>query len=94
MIDLTSLIASMIDLVIIMLGISFICSNWEPPMQKSLQGLIVLVVGCILGAVLKSDVTVGLLAGTIAFWRADIIVAIKSLKKDANELKEGKGKEE
>ena len=79
-------IKALIDLVLIMIGISLICSNWEPPIQKSLQAVIVLVLGCLLGVVLGKGIAVGLLAGTIAFWRGDLISIVKDMKEESKDL--------
>lgn len=79
-------VKALVDLIVIMIGISLICSNWEPPIQKSLQALIVLVLGCLLGIIMGKGLAVGLLAGTIAFWRGELISIVKDMKEESIDL--------
>lgn len=76
----------LIDLVLIMIGVSLICAYWEPPLQKSLQAVIVLVLSCILGVLLGKGVATGLLAGTVAFWRGELINIVKDMKEESKDL--------
>lgn len=79
-------ITALIDLVLIMIGISLICAYWEPPLQKSLQAVIVLVLGCLIGLLLGKGIGTGLLAGTIAFWRGELISIVKDMKEESKDL--------
>ncbi len=78
--------ASLIDLTVILIGITLICRYWEPPLQKSLQAVVVLVLGCLIGMLLDKGVTTGLLAATIAFWQGELITNIKNIKAESGDL--------
>lgn len=89
-----SQLTALMDLILIMIGVSLICSYWEPPLQRSLQASIVLVIGCLLGVLMDKGLGMGLLAGTIAFWRGELINIVKDMKEDSKTLITDNNKEE
>lgn len=83
-------IRSIIELLVVMIGIKMILENWKPPIPTSYQALLMLFVGGLGGYFFnmsKEGFVTGLIGGTIAFWGRKIFAEIEDLK-DANE--EGK----
>ncbi|MEG2365067.1 MAG: hypothetical protein RSC26_16325 [Terrisporobacter sp.] len=85
-------IRSIIELLVIMVGIKMILENWKPPVPTSYQALLMLVLGGAGGYFFnmsKEGFVTGLIGGTIAFWGRKIFAEIKELeegsKEDANE---------
>lgn len=82
-------VSSVVQLFLIMVGIKMILENWQPPVQKSLQALILLLVGGVGGYILnptKEGVILGLVGGTVAFWGRDVFARMDEIK----EFKGGK----
>lgn len=89
-------IKELINILIILLGLKLVLEKWQPPVQVSLQSLIVLVAGACLGWFLmptKEGLVNGLIAGTLAMWGKQIFAGIRDLE-DGNKVeltKENKG---
>lgn len=78
---------SIIELLSIMIGIKLILENWQPPLQKSYQALLMLVIGGLGGYFIntsKEGIITGLIGGTVAYWGRGIFAEIEDLK-EANE---------
>lgn len=82
-------IQSIIELLTIMVGIKLILEKWEPPFQKSVQALIMLVVGGAGGWFInptKDGLILGLIGGTVAYWGRNIFAEIQEIKEGSEEL--------
>lgn len=83
-------IKSIIELLIVMIGIKMILENWKPPVPVSYQALLMLVLGGIGGWFFnqtKEGLVTGLIGGTIAFWGRKIFAEIEDLKEANEEVK-------
>ncbi|MBU5289980.1 hypothetical protein AALJ34_17105 [Paraclostridium bifermentans] len=83
-------IQSIIKLLTIMIGIKLILEKWEPPFQKSIQALIMLVIGGAGGWFIdstKDGFLLGLIGGTVAYWGRNIFAEIKDIKDGSDDLR-------
>lgn len=75
---------SIVELLAIMVGIKLILENYKPPIQKSVQALVMLFVGGAGGFLLnptKEGLVTGLVGGTVAFWGRDIFAKVDEIKR-------------
>lgn len=83
-------VSSIIQLLLIMLGIKLILENWQPPLQKSLQALVLLLIGGVGGFILNPSIEgaiLGLVGGTVAFWGRDVFAKLDELEDVKKEIK-------
>lgn len=76
-------IQSVIELLLIMVGIKMILENYQPPLQKSVQAIIMLLVGGVGGFLInptKEGLIIGLVGGTVAFWGRDVFAKVDEIK--------------
>ena len=81
---------SIIELLVIMVGIKFILEKWEPPIRVSYQALIMLILGGASGWFInasKEGFITGLIGGTVAFWGRGIFAEIKEIQEGNEEGK-------
>ncbi len=77
---------SIIELLAIMIGIKLILENWQPPLQKSYQALLMLAVGGFGGWFInptKEGLITGLIGGTVAYWGRSIFAEIEEIKESS-----------
>ena len=87
-------VASLIQLVVIMISISLILSNWQPPIPKGQQGLVCFLAGGLLGYLFTgfnvNGIMTGLIASSISFWRKDLFDIFNEVKDETNDMIGGK----
>lgn len=84
-------VSNIINLLVIMVGIKMILEKWEPPFQKSIQALIMLVVGGCAGWFIhptKEGLITGLIGGTVAYWGRGIFAQIKDIQEGTQDLRQ------
>lgn len=72
-----------VELLAIMVGIKMILENYQPPVQKSVQAMIMLFIGGVGGYFLnpsKEGLIIGLVGGTVSFWGRDIFAKVDEIK--------------
>lgn len=83
-------ISTLIELVIIMISVSLILSNWQPPVPKGQQGLISIIIGGILGYLFSGfdfdGIMTGLIAASVSFWRGDLFKLFDEVKDQTVDL--------
>lgn len=83
-------VTSLIQLVIVMIGVSLILSNWQPPVPKGQQGAICLILGGLLGYIFAGfnidGVLTGLIAASISFWRKDLFDIFNEVKDETSDI--------
>lgn len=75
-------IKDMLNMLIIMTGIKFTLENWQPPIQKSLQAIICLIIGVGLGFFFdptKNGIITGLVGGVVSFWGSALFATVKDI---------------
>lgn len=75
-------IKDMLNMLIIMTGIKFTLENWQPPIQKSLQAIVCLILGVCLGVFVnptKDGIVTGLMCGVISFWGSALFATVKDI---------------
>ena len=87
-------VASLIRLVVIMISISLILSNWQPPIPKGQQGLVCFLAGGLLGYLFAgfdvNGIMTGLIASSISFWRKDLFDIFNEVKDETHDMLGGK----
>lgn len=83
-------VASLVQMVIVMISISLILGNWRPPVPKGQQGLICFISGGVLGYLFAGfnfdGVMTGLIAASIAFWRKDLFDIFNEVKDETSDM--------
>ena len=92
-------IKSLLEIVIVVLTLKLIVSRWQPPLQESLQAIISIGLGTMIGLAINPT-TEGLISGIIssgiAFYGGDLLSEFRSIKEDiaeANISKKNEGNE-
>lgn len=92
-------IKSLLEIVIIVLTLKLIVGRWQPPLQESLQAIISIGLGTMIGLVINPTVEgfiSGIISSGIAFYGGDLLSEFKSIKQDIAEAditKRSNGKE-
>lgn len=83
-------ISTLIELVIIMISVSLILSNWQPPVPKGQQGLICVIIGAALGYLLSGfnfeGIMTGLIAASVSFWRGELFKIFHEVKDETVDM--------
>ena len=83
-------VASLFKMLIIMISISLILSNWQPPIPRGQQGLVCFICGGILGYTFGGfnidGVMLGLISSAIAFWRKELFDVFNEVKDETSGL--------
>lgn len=78
-------IKSLLEIVIIVLTLKLIVGRWQPPLQESLQAIISIGLGTMIGLAMNPT-TEGFISGVIssgiAFYGGDLLLEFKSIKQD------------
>ena len=78
-------IKSLLEIVIIGLTLKLIVGRWQPPLQESLQAIISIGLGTMIGLAINPT-TEGLISGIIssgiAFYGGDLLSEFRSIKED------------
>ena len=78
-------IKSLLEIVIVVLTLKLIVSRWQPPLQESLQAIISIGLGTMIGLAINPT-TEGLISGIIssgiAFYGGDLISEFTTIKDD------------
>lgn len=83
-------IKSLIELIIVALILKLICKQWTPPIQRSLQAILVIAMGTMFGCFInptKEGLVTAIMSSGFAFYGGELIDAFKSVAEDAKELK-------
>lgn len=78
-------IKSLLEIVIIVLTLKLIVGRWKPPVQESLQAIICIALGTILGIVINPTVegfVAGVISSGIAFYGGDLLSEFRSIKSE------------
>lgn len=81
-------IKSLLEIVIIVLTLKLIVGRWQPPLQESLQAIISICLGTMIGLVINPTVEgfiSGIISSGIAFYGGDLLSEFKSIKQDISE---------
>lgn len=77
-------------MVVVMISISLILSNWQPPFPKGQQGLICFIVGGAFGYLFAGfnydGIMTGLIAASVAFWRGELFKIFNEVKDETTEI--------
>lgn len=83
-------ISSLMHMVVVMISISLILNNWQPPIPKGQQGLLCLLLGGLLGYIFAGGnyegIMTGLVAASVAFWRGELFQILNEVKSETNEI--------
>lgn len=82
-------IRELVNLIIVTLIIKLIVMQWTPPIQKSLQAILCLVIGSGFGIFLnptKEGVVTSIIGAGFAFYGGELIQAFKSVTDDIDDL--------
>ena len=83
-------VTSLAKMVVIMISISLMLSNWQPPIPKGQQSLICMTLGAFLGYVFggftADGVMLGLIASAVAYWRKELFDIFSEVKGETSEL--------
>ena len=83
-------IKSLIELIIVALILKLICKQWTPPIQRSLQAILVIAMGTMFGCFInptKEGLVTAIMGSGFAFYGVELIDVFKSVAEDAKELK-------
>ncbi|HSQ87508.1 hypothetical protein [Romboutsia sp.] len=78
-----------VELIVVTLIVKLIVMQWYPPIQRSLQGILCIVIGSGIGAYMnptKEGVITAIIASGFAFYGGELIQAFKGVAKDAEEI--------
>lgn len=81
-------IKSLLEIVIVVLTLKLIVSRWQPPLQESLQAIISIGLGTMIGLVINPTVEgfiSGIISSGIAFYGGDLLSEFKNIKQDISE---------
>ena len=76
---------SVIEIVFIVLTLKIILNRWHPPLQESLQSIIAICLGTLVGCFInpnKDGFILGIIISAISFYGKDILREFTSLKND------------
>ena len=77
------------EIIIIVLTLKLITQRWKPPLQESLQAIISITLGTLIGVFLnptKDGIILGIIASSVAFYGKDLISAFTVLKDDLKDV--------
>ncbi|MGL5715725.1 MAG: hypothetical protein ACRCX2_22070 [Paraclostridium sp.] len=80
----------LIEIIGICVVLKLICREWTPPIQRSLQAILVITIGTSFGCFLnptKEGLVTGIVASGFAFYGGELLQAFKSVADDAKEFK-------
>lgn len=83
-------IKGLIELILVTLIIKLIVSQWYPPVQKSLQAILSIVIGTLIGVFInptKEGIITAIIGSGFAFYGGELITAFKDVSEDAKEYK-------
>ena len=81
----------LIELIMIALILKLICKQWTPPIQRSLQAILVIGIGTIFGTVLnptQDGFVTAIIASGFAFYGGELIDDFKAVAEDAKDFKD------
>lgn len=82
-------IKGLIELILVTLIIKLIVSQWTPPLQKSLQAIIAIVLGTLIGIFVnptKDGAITGVIASGFAFYGGELIRVFKDVSSEVSDL--------
>lgn len=83
-------LTSLIEMVVVMISISLILNNWQPPIPKGQQGGICLLIGGLLGYLFSglnfNGIMTGLIAASVSFWRGELFKLFDEVKDETVDL--------
>lgn len=84
-------IKSLVELMLVVLGVKLVVLQWQPPFQKSVAGLICVGIGILFGVIMnpsKEGLTTAIIGSFFAFYGGELLQAFKDTTKDIRELEE------
>ena len=81
---------ALVDLILIVLVVKLIVSQWYPPIIKSKQAILCITIGTLLALFLdpsKYGLVTGIIGSGFAFYGGELIQAFKTVADDAEDLK-------
>lgn len=85
-------IKSIVEILIILVGVKLILENWQPPLPISHQAIIMTILSGVTGCFInpsKEGLVTGILTGTIAFWGRSVFAEIDEIRDANNDFKKG-----
>lgn len=81
-------IVDVVEIVFIVLTLKLIIGRWHPPVQESLQSILCIVMGSVIGLFLnptKDGVILAVITSSITFYGKDLLNAFTDLKTDLSD---------
>lgn len=82
-------IKGLVELTIVTLVIKLIVSQWYPPIQRSIQGIIAITIGTGVGVFMnptKEGFITGIIGSGLAFYGGELVEAFKAVSSDSKDL--------
>ena len=82
-------IKSILEILIILIGVKLILENWQPPLPISYQAIIMAFFSAVVGLFInfsKEGFITGLIAGTVAFWGRKLFAEIEEIKDSGKDI--------
>lgn len=83
-------VTSLAKMIVIMISISLMLSNWQPPIPRGQQSLICMTIGAGLGYVFGGfaidGIMLGLISSAVAYWRKELFDIFSEVKDETSEL--------
>ncbi len=76
---------SIVEITLIVLTLKLIVARWKPPLQESVQALICIFLGTMIGCIANptfEGVITGIIVSSFCFYGKDLLLEFKSVKKD------------
>lgn len=84
-------IKALIELIFVALILKLICKQWTPPIQRSLQAILVICIGTVIGLIMnptKEGLITAIIGSGFAFYGGELTEAFKSVAEDAKDIKD------
>ena len=83
-------ITSLMKMIVIMISISLMLSNWHPPIPKGQQSFICMCIGSGLGYVFGGfaidGIMLGLISSAVAYWRKELFDIFNEVKEETSDI--------
>lgn len=76
---------NVLEIVFVVISLKLIVSRWQPPLQESLQSILCIIIGTVVGHFInptREGLILGVVASSITFYGRDFFRAFTDLKSD------------
>lgn len=83
----------LVELILVVLVVKLIVMQWYPPIQRSMQAIFCIVIGCALGVFMnptKEGLITAVIGSGFAFYGGELLQAFKGITNDLEEYKKDK----